>query len=147
MTEKNRNSGKKSAGRNADGKFTFGNPGKPKGSRHKATQAVERILAGSGRELTKKALEMALSGDTTALRLCIERIAPVRRDNPVEFDLPRMTNAAEAAKAASAVINAVSKAEITPLEGAAVMSLIESFRKTLETTDIEKRIKALEGNI
>ncbi|MEM7473237.1 MAG: hypothetical protein AAF340_17955 [Pseudomonadota bacterium] len=140
----NRNSGENTEGRNPDGTFAHGNPGKPKGARHRVTQAVESILAGQGKELTEKALEMALSGDTTALRLCIERIAPVRKDSPVEFDLPEMQSAEDATQAASAVIRAVSQAELTPLEGAALMGLIEQYRRTLETTQIEQRLAALE---
>lgn len=140
-----RNSGKKSEGRNPDGTFAPGNPGKPKGSRHRATQAVERLLDGSSEALTNKAVEMALEGDTAALRLCIERIAPVRKDVPVSFDLPPMTNAQEAAEAASAVLKAVADGEMTPLEAASVMSLVEQFRRTLEVTELEGRIAKLEA--
>lgn len=142
-----RNSGAKTEARNANGTFAPGNPGKPKGSRHKATQAVETLMAGKGEALTEKALEMALSGDITAMRLCIERIAPVRKDNPVEFDLPEMASAEDAARAASSVVMAVSKAELTPLEGASLMTLIEQYRRTLETTEIERRIANLEGQL
>ena len=68
-----------------------GNPaGKPKGTRHKATLAMEAPLDGEVERLTRKAVEMALAGDTTALRLCLDRIAPVRRDRPVTFDLPEL---------------------------------------------------------
>ena len=49
---------------------------------------------------------MALNGDTTALRLCLERIAPAKKDTPVQFDLPPMKSAADAAKAVGAVLDA-----------------------------------------
>lgn len=102
-------------------------------------------MDGSAEAITKKALDMALEGDTTALRLCIERIAPARKDSPVSFDLPKMTTALEASKAAAAVLSAVSEGQITPLEGATVMGLVENYRRVLETTDIERRITALEA--
>ncbi|MDB0074049.1 hypothetical protein N9F00_05675, partial [Planktomarina temperata] len=54
--------------------------------------------------LGRKAIDLALAGDTTALRLCIERIAPARKDSPVAFDLPTMTNAQQAAAAAQPAI-------------------------------------------
>ena len=85
-------------GRNADGTFGPGNPGKPKGTRHKATQAALTLLDGEAEGLTRKAVEVALDGDTTALRLCLERIAPPRKDAPVTFDLPSMQSAADAAQ-------------------------------------------------
>ncbi len=137
---------KKSAhkGRNPDGTFGPGNPGRPTGARHKVSRAVEELLEGEAEGLTRKAVEMALEGDTTALRLCLERVAPARKDSPVHFDLPPMENAQDAAKAAQAVLEAVAAGDLTPMEAASVMALIESYRKTLETSELEARIAALE---
>lgn len=131
-------------GRNSDGTFAKGNPGKPKGSRHKATMASLRLLDGEAEALTRKVIEAALGGDTVALRLCLERIAPVRKDAPVQFDLPAMSSAEDAAKAASSVLAAVSQGEVTPTEGAHVMGLIETYRRTLELSELEARVIALE---
>ena len=133
------------SGRNTDGTFGPGNHGKPKGTRHKATQAALALLDGEAEALTRQAVTLALGGDTTALRLCLERIAPPRRDAPVTFDLPPMETARDAAKAAGAVLGAVAEGELTPGEGAALMALVEGFRRTLETTELEARVAALEG--
>ena len=133
------------SGRNTDGTFGPGNPGKPKGTRHKATQAALALLDGEAEALTRQAVTLALGGDTTALRLCLERIAPPRRDAPVTFDLPPMETARDAAKAAGAVLGAVAEGELTPGEGASLMALVEGFRRTLETTELEARLAALEG--
>ncbi len=149
-----RNSGSETGGesaaipaahRNPDGTFAPGNPGKPPGSRHRTTQAMQALLDGEGEALTRKAVAMALEGDTTALRLCLERVAPVRKDPPVTFDLPPMHTATDAAQAAGAVLAAVAAGELTPAEGAHVMALVETYRRTLETTDLERRIAALEA--
>ena len=142
MTE---NNGETTAGRDASGRFMGGNPGKPKGTRHKATQAALALLDGEAEALTRQAVTMALGGDTTALRLCLERIAPPRRDAPVTFDLPPMETARDAAKAAGAVLGAVAEGELTPGEGASLMALVEGFRRTLETSELEARVAALEG--
>lgn len=132
------------SGRNADGTFGPGNPGKPKGTRHKATRAALALLDGEAEALTRQAVTMALEGETTALRLCLERIAPPRRDAPVQFDLPRMETARDAAKAAGAVLEAVALGELTPTQGAHIMALVETYRRTLETTEIEHRLAVLE---
>jgi hypothetical protein len=89
---------------------------------------------------------MALDGDTTALRLCLERIAPPRKDAPVTFNLPSMNSAAVSAKAAGAVLNADAVGELTPTEGAHIMALVETYRHTLETSDLETRLMALEAS-
>ncbi len=75
-------------GRNTDGTFATGNPGKPKGARHRATQAALALPEGEAEALTRKAVEAALAGDVSALRLCLDRIAPPRKDAPVSFTLP-----------------------------------------------------------
>ena len=132
------------SGRNTDGTFAAGNPGKPKGTRHKATRAALALLDGEAEALTRKAVELALEGDGAALRLCLERIAPPRRDAPVTFDLPRMETARDAATAAGAVLEAVAQGDLTPTEGAHITALVETFRRTLETSELEARVAALE---
>ena len=84
--------------------FQPGNPGRPWGSRGKATVAAEKLLDGEAKALTRKAIELAKEGDTTALRLCLERIVPPRKDRPVSFAIPSIANANEAASLMSALL-------------------------------------------
>jgi len=77
-----------------------GNPaGKPKGARHRATLAAETLLDGEAEALTRKAIELALAGDPIALRLCLDRILPPRRERPLRFVLPKLRSAADASSA------------------------------------------------
>jgi hypothetical protein len=133
-------------GRNTDGKFAVGNRGRPKGSRNKATLAIEGLLEGQAEALTQTVISKALDGDSTALRLCMDRIAPPMKDKPVVFPLPRMHCALDASEAAGSVLSAVSEGILTPIEGTRVMGLIDSYRRTLELTDIEQRIQSLESD-
>ena len=132
-------------GRNTAGQFSAGNSGRPRGSRNKATLAIESILEGQAEVLTQKAVTKALEGDSVALRLCMERRAPAPKDQAVSFSLPQMNNALDASEAAGSVLNAVSNGELTPIESTRVLGLIESYRRTLELTEIEERLKALES--
>ena len=132
-------------GRNTVGKFTSRNSGRPKGARNKKTLAIESLLEGQAEALTQTAISKALEGDGLALRLCIERIAPAPMDKLVSFPLPDMKDAIDASKAASNVLTAVSEGELTPIEGTRVMGLIDSYRRTLELTEIEERLQALEN--
>ena len=95
-------------GRSADGTFTTGNTGRPKGARNRTTQAVLALLEGEAEAIGRKAVEMALAGDSVALRLCLDRLAPPRKDSPVQFPLPRMSSAHAAAGVAGAALEAVS---------------------------------------
>jgi len=133
-------------GRNTAGQFNAGNTGRPKGSRNKTTIAIESLLQGQAEALTQTAVVTALEGDSVALKLCIERIAPAPKDQPVSFSLSKINNALDASEAAGSVLTAVSKGELTPIEATRVMGLIDSYRRTLELTEIEQRIQAFEGN-
>lgn len=92
-----------------------GNPkGRPIGARGKTALAAEKLLEGEASALTRKAIDLALAGDTVALRLCIERILPPRKDRPVTFALPSINCAGEAAKAHGALLEAMARGSITP---------------------------------
>ena len=132
-------------GRNTAGKFTSGNSGRPKGARNKKTLAIESLLEGQAEALTQTAISKALDKDSMALRLCMERIAPAPKDNPVAFPLSQMNNALDASQATGSVLTAVSEGETLPrIEATRVMGLIDSYRRTLELTEIENRLKVLE---
>lgn len=142
MTEEPSNTGRK-----PDGTFARGNRmgGKPQGSRHKTTLAIEALLQGEHEKLTRKAVDMALAGDTVAMRLCLDRIAPPRKDAPVSFELPPIKSAADALSASTAVLAAVADGEITPDEAGRVMALLTAHKALVETGDLEARIAVLEA--
>lgn len=123
-----------------------GNPaGRPRGARHKTTIAIEALLEGEAEGLTRKAIEMAKAGDTVALRLCLDRLAPPRKDAPVALDLPPVRSAADAVEASVSVLSAVAAGEITPDEAGRVMALLAAHKGIVEAGDLEARITALEA--
>lgn len=75
----------------------------------------------------------------------MERIAPAPKDQLISFNLPKMKNALDASEAAGSVLTAVSEGKLTPIEAMRVMGLIDSYRRTLELTEIEQRLQALEA--
>jgi len=123
-----------------------GNPaGRPQGSRNKATLAMEALMDGQAETITQKAIDLALEGDTTALRLCLERILPPRKSRPVNITLPEVKTAEGVAEAQSVVVQAVADGELTPEEGSIITGNLEARRKAIETVDHESRISALES--
>lgn len=124
--------------------FEAGNPGRPRGARHKVTLAIEALLEGEADKLTRKAVELALEGDTVALRLCMDRLAPPRKDAPIAIALPSVKSAEDTVAASSAVLEAVGAGEITPDEGGRLMGLLTAHRSIIEIGDLERRLVALE---
>ena len=136
-------------GKQARGKFkrgSSGNPrGRPVGARHKVTLAVEALLEGQHAALTQKAIDLALQGDGPALRLCLDRIAPARKDSPIAFPLPSIKSAADTVTASASLLGAVAAGDVTPDEAGRVMALLTAHKALVEAGDLEARITALEA--
>ena len=122
-----------------------GNPkGKPLGARHRVTLAVEQLLDGEAEAITRQCVEMAKAGDGMALRLIMERIAPLRRGRPVNFELPETDGAVDITRAHSAVLRACAAGELTLEEGTLIAAVLEAKRRSIETDEIVRRLAALE---
>lgn len=129
-------------------RFAKGNQhgkGRPQGSRNSATIALQKLLDGEGEEITRTAIEMAVAGNETALRLCFERLLPVRKDRPVTVKLPSVIDAKGIGDAFDQLLSQVSKGNLTPMEASTLAGILESRRKTLETEVLEARVAAIEA--
>jgi hypothetical protein len=123
------------------GTFRPGNPGRPPGARNKATLAALALLEGEAEALARKAVELALAGDTVALRLVLDRLLPKGR--ALRLDLPLRT-LADLDRATEAIRGALAEGAATVDEVAALTGLVEARRRLLETTELERRLAALE---
>ena len=118
--------------------------GRPKGARNKTTIAIEALLDGAAEALTGKLIETALAGDGVALRFCLGRLLPARRDRPVAFDLPEIAGAGDLVKAARAILAACAGGVLSPREATDVMGLIATHFRTLKLTAREATPAELE---
>ena len=129
-------------------KGVSGNPrGKPPGTRNRYVLAAEALLEGESEKLTRKAVELALDGNLIALRICLERLLPSRRERPLLFNLPRLTSASDAVAALSAIAEGVAHGELTDGEARTLVGLVDCFREVLATVDLEARLSAVEQQI
>jgi hypothetical protein len=139
----------KQAERTPEGRFAkgqSGNPaGRPAGSRNKATLIAETLLDGDVETLTRTIMDHALDGHATAMRLCFDRIIAPRRARPVQFNLPPITETADAAAAMAAVTTAMTQGVVTPAEGAEIARVVDTYVRALEVSDFDRRLKALEA--
>ena len=132
------NTGEQQAGRFRKGQS--GNPaGRPRGARNTATLAAEALLAGEAAALTRKAIELALAGDVVALRICLDKILPARKDRAVTFPLPPVCTPRDAADLMAAVIAAVGAGRVTPSEGAEVSKMMDAFVKAYQAAELNDR--------
>ena len=117
------------------------------GSRNKATLAVQELFDTEAETIGRKAIELALAGDMTAIRLVLERILPPRRDMPINIELPDLAKIEDTTSVMTNIISAVASGEITPSEVEAISSLVEQQRKNIETVILSKQRKSLEAII
>jgi len=123
-----------------------GNPsGRPPGSRNKSKLALEALLDGEADSLTRKAIELAKAGDITAMRLCLDRIYPARKDTPVAFDMPKLETPADAIRAMAAIVSAVASGDLTPAEANELAKLVDTFTRAIEAHELEERLRRLEA--
>jgi hypothetical protein len=123
-----------------------GNPsGRPRGIRNRATQTMQILLDGEAQALTRKAVELALDGNTMALRMCLDRIGPPHRERAVPITLPPVRDAADLAGTMTAIIAAAGEGAISPDEGGRLARLVEIFLRAVETRDFERRLQLLEN--
>ena len=122
-----------------------GNPaGRSRGSTNRATRAAALLLDGEAEALTRKAIELALAGDATALRLCLDRTVAPRRDRPVEVALPAIDSAADLLAAIKAIAGAVRGGTVSAAEALALSQMIETFLRAIDASDFEMRLRYLE---
>jgi hypothetical protein len=106
--------------------------------------AAEALLEGEAERLARKAIDMALAGDTVALKLCLERVYPARKDRAVRFPLPPITSARDAADIAAAVAEAVAAGHVTPGEAAEIAKVVDVYVRAYQTAELDDRTARVE---
>jgi hypothetical protein len=103
------------------------------------------MLEGEAEALTRKAIDMAMNGDVVALRLCLERAAPLRKGRPVVVDLPPIDTAKDVVGAVGTIVGAVGDGMLTPEEGQTLASILDTHRRAIETQELETRLATVEA--
>jgi hypothetical protein len=125
-----------------------GNPaGRPRGSRNRTALLMENLLSYEAEAIGRKAVEMAIKGDMAAIRLCMDRLAPPRKEEPIAFELPPLEKPADSVAAAATLVAAVAEGELTPSEAAQLAKVIEVYVRAIETKVFDERLASLEKEV
>ena len=121
--------------------------GRPRGSRNKAKSPAQDLLDEYAPHLVRQCIASALKGDPSAMRMCMERISPARRDSSIRISLPPVRTAQDVDKAGEKVTQAVWRGDTTPADGGRMMNIFESRIRVIESVQLESRIEKLEEKI
>jgi len=121
--------------------------GRPQGSRNKPKAPGQTLLDEYVLPLMGKCISMAMQGDRSAMRMCMERVNPTRQGASIRMSLPAIKTAGDIDNAAEKVTQAVRRGNITPAEGGIMMNLLESRSRVIEKVKTESRLEKLEEHM
>lgn len=125
--------------------FKKGQSGNPKG-RPKDTRTAElrALLRSHSQALVGKAKDMALDGDATAMRLCLERVLPPLKTKDEPVTVKGLNGSASLVEQGQSIINALAAGELSPTDAATLMQTVATQARIVEVDELERRVAVLE---
>jgi hypothetical protein len=124
---------------------TSGNPqGRPAGSRNKAAVIIESMLEGDAAALAGKLLERTREGDIRAIGMCLDRLAPPRREPTACLSLPVPTTAQEVLDTLGILLQRVAAGEVPPSQAEMLYRILDVQRQVIEGAGFEAQLSLLE---
>jgi hypothetical protein len=122
-----------------------GNPaGRPRGSRNRTTILMQALLADRAEAIGRKVIELAEDGDMAAIRLCMDRLAPAPKDEPVDIELPPLEKPADSVAAAAMIVAGVAAGDLTPSQAGQLAKVIDVYVRAIETKAFDERLSTVE---
>jgi hypothetical protein len=119
-----------------------GNPaGRPKGVQDRRT-AARALFDARRHELVAKAIDLALAGDTVALKMCLDRAIPALKPQDAPITLPGF--AGSIGEQGRQVLEALAQGRLTPDEAGTVMRAVAAQARIVEVEELERRVSKLE---
>ena len=120
-----------------------GNPqGRPKGSGLSAQ--LRAAIEQDAPSIIKTMIEQAKAGDMQAAKALLDRVLPALKPESQAIHLPELVAAPTLADKAKAAIDAAGAGDIAPSAASDMVSAIAGLAKIIETTELQKRLEALE---
>ena len=135
----------KSDDRGPGGRFAPGNAGGPGRTPGRGPVAEMRVrLAMDLDKIIDTLKKQALAGDAQAIRIILDRVLPALRpvDLPSTLALPTDGTLADQARA---VVQAAADGDLAPAQAAQIITALGGVAKIVETTELMRRIEALEA--
>lgn len=113
-------------------------PGKSEAAKLREAIGEAKILA-----IWKKIAEQAETGDAVSARLILDRVSPTIK--PVEHCAPFPLSGETLSEQGKSVMQAVAAGELSPSQGAQLVTALGALARVIETDELARRIEALEA--
>jgi F0F1-type ATP synthase gamma subunit len=122
-----------------------GNPaGRPRGIVNRATALAQTLLSERAEGIARKVIALAEEGDMAAIRVCMERLVPPIKHQPVAVELPPLEKAVDSVEAMANIAAAVTAGDLTAVEAAELAKVVNVYLGALASQAFEERLSALE---
>jgi hypothetical protein len=121
-----------------------GQSGNPSGRPPQGREDLRARLAQRSDEVINKTVELALEGDTTALRLVLERLVPPMKASQAAAPIQGVTPNGTLRERAEAILQQVTDGRLSVNEGAEMIRALGSIVRVAEYEDLARRVQELE---
>jgi len=122
--------------------------GRPRGSKNKITLQAERLLLDEHEVITRTAIELAKNKNLSAIKICLDRIIPVRKSIPIRLaGMPEPKSLGAFNELTIFILRAICKGQISTSDGINLSSVADKHFKALEMGDVIKRLDDLEERL
>ena len=111
--------------------------GRPKGSRNKLSMAMLEDSIEKVKELMEDLFKLAKQGDTTAMRIFLDKMVPNAKEKPIQVEIPIIATMDDVVIAHNKLLECIQGGKVTPSEADSVLNQIEWRRKMFETQAIQ----------
>ena len=108
---------------------------------------AQELLSARVERIAGKLIELAEGGDMRAIRVCMDRLLPAIKDQPIAVELPPVEKPADSVEAAAVIAAAVAAGELTAAEAAKLAKVIEVYVRALDSKGFDERLGKLEHEI
>lgn len=121
------------------------NGGCKTGSRNKVSLAADNIFDGESESLSRQAIDMALSGDRVMLKLCIDRVCPVKRSTPIKLPgLPKVKATKDLSKLTGFLLESVGSGKLSATDAEVLSRVVDKHSHALKLCDLAHRLQEVE---
>jgi hypothetical protein len=121
--------------------------GRRRGSQNKKSSVAQDVLSTHADAILRKAVVLALQGDTPMVRLLVSYVLGRPSDSPIRVGPLPVTTAEELDESSEVILKKASEGKISLTQAQDLAALLEARRRVIDTREHEARLAAIEEHL